>query len=237
MSPENSKHPRKGKESRPGESDVDAASDSPQDLDEQSSSATGSTPRDDEPKDEMESSTGNPGTSPLEGVEGDDIDARLAAILEEAPDPVADALRQRDEYLDDLRRLQAEFENYRKRVARQADEATDRATAAVLERILPALDALDLAKDHAGEPVDATAQQLASALGQITSLLRDALAKDGLDRIDEVGVAFDPVIHDAVAHDQPTEGDSPGVVVAQVLRAGYRLKGRVVRPAMVKVRG
>ncbi len=175
MSPESSKHPRKGKESRPGESDVDAASDSSQDLDEQSSGATGSTPRDDESKDEMESSTGIPGASPLEEVEGDDIDARLASILEEAPDPFADApdpfaeaLRQRDEYLDDLRRLQAEFENYRKRVARQADEATDRATAAVLERILPALDALDLAKDHSGEPVDATAQQLASALGQIT---------------------------------------------------------------------
>jgi molecular chaperone GrpE len=172
----------------------------------------------------------------MEDIEADEIDARLEAILEEVPDPFADALRQRDEYLDDLRRLQAEFENYRKRVARQSDEVTDRATAAVLERILPALDALDLARDHAGEPVDETAKQLASALAQISSLLRDALAKDGLDRIDEVGVEFDPAIHDAVAH-EPAEDDAHGVVVAQVLRAGYRLKGRVVRPAMVKVRG
>lgn len=182
------------------------------------------------------------GTAPDEesqagDVEADEIGARLEAILEEVPDPFADALRQRDEYLDDLRRLQAEFENYRKRVARQADEATDRATAAVLERILPALDALDLAREHAGEPVDAIAKQLASALGQITSLLRDSLAREGLDRVDEVGVGFDPLIHDAVAHEPAEDGDAPGVVVTEVLRAGYRLKGRVVRPAMVKVRG
>lgn len=170
-------------------------------------------------------------------LEAEDIDARLEAILEEVPDPVVDALRQRDEYLDDLRRLQAEFENYRKRVVRQSEEAADRATAAVLERILPALDALDLARAHAGEPSDDVAKLLLSALGQIASLLRDALGKDGLDRIDEVGVEFDPAVHDAVAHDAAEEGDEPGVIVAEVLRPGYRLKGRVVRPAMVKVRG
>jgi molecular chaperone GrpE len=167
----------------------------------------------------------------------DDFDARLEAIFVEEADPLSDALRERDEYLDDLRRLQAEFENYRKRMARQGEELTERAAAAVLERMLPVLDALDLARSHAGEPTDAVAAQLAAALGQISSLARDALAREGLDRIDEVGVAFDPSIHDAVAHDPSDEGEQAGVVVAEVLRPGYRLKGRVVRPAMVRVRG
>jgi molecular chaperone GrpE len=166
----------------------------------------------------------------------DDIEARLEAIFEET-DPLADALRQRDEYLDDLRRLQAEFDNYRKRMMRQAEELTERAAAAVLERMLPVLDALDLARSHAGDPTDAVATQLVEALGQISSLARDALAREGLDRIDEAGVAFDPAIHDAVAHDPSDEGEQAGVVVAEVLRPGYRLKGRVVRPAMVRVRG
>jgi molecular chaperone GrpE len=169
--------------------------------------------------------------------EVDDLDARLEAIFDEEADPLVDALRQRDEYLDDLRRLQAEFDNYRKRMMRQAEELTERAAAAVLERMLPVLDALDLARSHAGEPTDAVAAQLAEALGQISSLARDALAREGLDRIDEVGVAFDPAIHDAVAHDPSDEGEQAGVVVAEVLRPGYRLKGRVVRPAMVRVRG
>jgi molecular chaperone GrpE len=169
--------------------------------------------------------------------EVDDLDTRLEAIFEEEADPLADALRQRDEYLDDLRRLQAEFDNYRKRMARQGEELTERAAAAVLERMLPVLDALDLARSHAGEPTDAVAAQLAEALGQILSLARDALAREGLERIDEVGVAFDPSVHDAVAHDPSDEGDQAGVVVAEVLRPGYRLKGRVVRPAMVRVRG
>jgi molecular chaperone GrpE len=169
--------------------------------------------------------------------EADDLDARLEAIFVEEADPLSDALRERDEYLDDLRRLQAEFENYRKRMARQGEELTERAAATVLERMLPVLDALDLARSHAGEPTDAVAAQLAAALGQISSLARDALAREGLERIDDVGVAFDPSIHDAVAHDPSDEGEQQGVIVAEVLRPGYRLKGRVVRPAMVRVKG
>jgi len=182
-----------------------------------------------------------PAGAPLEqessGDQVDDLDARVEAIFDEELDPLAEALRERDEYLDNLRRLQAEFDNYRKRVTRQTEELTERAAAAVLERMLPALDALDLARAHAGEPTDAVAAQLAEALGQIAALARDALAKDGLDRIDEVGVAFDPSIHDAVAHDPADDDSHSGVIVAEVLRPGYRLKGRVVRPAMVRVKG
>lgn len=236
MSSDNPKQSRKSKDARSGEADALHESASPTEAEAGDQSVPGGSARNESGGATVAGDQEVGPESPLEDSEADEIDARLEAILEEVPDPFADALRQRDEYLDDLRRLQAEFENYRKRVARQSEELTDRATAAVLERILPALDALDLARGHAGDPADETARQLASALAQITSLLRDALAKDGLDRIDEVGVEFDPAVHDAVAH-EPADDDTHGVVVAEVLRAGYRLKGRVVRPAMVKVRG
>jgi molecular chaperone GrpE len=74
------------------------------------------------------------------------------------------------------------------------------------------------------------------ALLQSRSLLLDVLAKEGLERVDEVDVAFDPLVHDAVAHGEGREGDD-GVLVDDVMRAGYRWRGQVVRPAMVKVRG
>jgi len=137
--------------------------------------------------------------------------------------------RQRDEYLDALQRLQADFENYRKRVARSSMDAADRAAGEVVVKMLPVLDAFDLAAQALLEcPV-----RRGRGLGSGEGLLLDALSKEGLERIDAVGVEFDPQVHDAVAH---VEGDD-GPLVDQVLRAGYRWKGSVLRPAMVKVRG
>ncbi|MGH9297482.1 MAG: nucleotide exchange factor GrpE, partial [Acidimicrobiales bacterium] len=73
----------------------------------------------------------------------------------------------------------------------------------------------------------------------IGTLLRDILAREGLERVDAVEVPFDPTVHDAVAHEEQDPGDdaAAGQSVVDVMRAGYRLKGRTVRPAMVKVRG
>jgi molecular chaperone GrpE len=139
--------------------------------------------------------------------------------------------RQRDDYLDALQRLQAEFENYRKRVVRTSEDAVVRATGDLVARLLPVLDAFDLAQAHFAVALS----EEALALTQARGLLLDALAKDGLERIDDVGVQFDPQIHDAVAH---VEGNGDGEqVVDEVLRAGYRWKGGVLRPAMVKVKG
>lgn len=148
-----------------------------------------------------------------------------------------DVIKERDEYLDALRRVQAEFDNFRKRTTRQQGEASERAKESLLERLLPVLDALDLALAHVATDPEDTSSETA-ALTQIASLLRDTLYKEGLERIDEIEVDFDPTVHDAVAHlpDEP-DSEAKGVVIAQVLRAGYRLKGRVVRPAMVQVRG
>ena len=139
--------------------------------------------------------------------------------------------RERDEYLNSLQRLQADFENYRKRVVRLSEEAANRASGDLVVKLLPVLDAFDLAQAHfASSPTDES-----EALGQSRALLLDALAKEGLERIDEVGVTFDPQVHDAVAH--VANDDGSGQIVDEVLRAGYRWKGGVLRPAMVRVKG
>jgi len=145
-------------------------------------------------------------------------------------DERSDIERQRDDYLDALQRLQAEFENYRKRVARTSDDAVSRATGDLVVKLLPVLDAFDLAQAHFANALS----DEALALSQARGLLLDTLAKDGLERIGDVGVPFDPQVHDAVAH---VEGDDGEQVVDEVLRAGYRWKGGVLRPAMVKVKG
>ena len=143
-----------------------------------------------------------------------------------------------------LQRLQAEFENYRKRTIRQQTDLLQRASEGLIEKLLPVLDALDLALAHS-ENDGADGDQLKKALTQIDALMRKVLAQEGLERIDESGVAFDTAIHDAVAHvpaespeeDEGTTGKVDHGRVIEVMRAGYRLHGRVLRPAMVKVEG
>lgn len=161
-----------------------------------------------------------------------DLDADLA-LDEVTVDTRTVAERQRDDYLDALQRLQAEFENYRKRTARASEEAAQRATGGLVARVLPTLDALDLAEAHFGATESAPDSLEAKALSQARSLLLSSLEVAGLARIDEAGVPFDPTVHDAVAH---VDGEG-GPVIDEVLRAGYRWQGSVLRPAMVKVRG
>jgi molecular chaperone GrpE len=176
-------------------------------------------------------------------AEGPDPEAGDEAAPE---DELARLAAERDEYLGALQRLQAEFENYRKRTMRQQTDVHSRASEDVVTRLLPVLDALDLALAHVGEE-EATASHLKDALGQINALLRDTLSQEGLERIDASEVPFDPTVHDAVAHvpveetgpddATGTPADDGGPRVVEVMRAGYRLKGRVLRPAMVKVKG
>jgi molecular chaperone GrpE len=147
----------------------------------------------------------------------------------EYPLPSAGELaRQRDEYLESLLRLQAEFDNYRKRVDRQQRELVENANATLVKKLLPVLDTADLALAHGG---GADVTQVASALFEI-------LSKEGLERIDPEGEHFDPEHHEAVAHEPADGADGPDKPeVSEVLRAGYIWKGRALRPAMVKVRG
>jgi molecular chaperone GrpE len=166
-----------------------------------------------------------------------------------AGDPLSVALDERDEYLDALRRLQAEFENYRKRVAKQQTDQVAQAAASLVDKLLPVLDTLDLAAEHLGDAESTDGKALLAA----SSLLHGVLSKEGLERVDPIGEVFDPTAHEAVGHLPEEEGAElqPGTesqagasgagvadpVVAQVMRPGYRWKGSVVRPAMVVVRG
>ena len=158
---------------------------------------------------------------------GDDVGA--AGGLESAApvddDPLVRAQAETEEYREALIRLQADFENYKKRMLKQQTEHLERAATALVEKLLPVLDTADLALAHGG----------GEDVKQITGSLIGALEKEGLERITDEGTPFDPTLHDAVAH-EPGDGDGEQVVV-EVLRAGYRWKGRVLRPAMVKVRG
>jgi molecular chaperone GrpE len=188
---------------------------------------------------------GHPAPGHSDGVRAED--GPVADPLAEAGDvllaDVAGLVAQRDEYLGSLQRLQADFENYRKRVLRQQEDQSARAALDLVGKLLPVLDTLDLAQAH----LDATAAEgspspEALALTQSRTLLIEALAKEGLDRVDVANAPFDPVVHDAVAH-APDDGagesggDARGPVVDEVLRAGYRWRGQVLRPAMVRVRG
>jgi molecular chaperone GrpE len=150
-----------------------------------------------------------------EPASGDDVAADLNAFV--------DLAKERDEYLDALRRTQADFENYRKRVQRELTEARDAGASTLAGKLIDVLDTVDLAMAH--DPSDAVAQ--------IAGALFDALGKEGLARIDALGEAFDPEVHDAVLHE---EGDGPAEVI-EVLRSGWKWNGRVVRPAMVKTKG
>lgn len=160
----------------------------------------------------------------LDGDSDDEDDAADRTGIDLDPMVLA---RERDEYLGALQRLQADFENYKKRVQRQQVEAFGRAGEDLAVKLLPVLDTIDLARQH-GE---------GDAVAPLATALLDALTKEGLERIDPVGEAFDPNEHEAVSHEEGNgdSGDEP--VVTGLMRAGYRWKGRLVRPAMVTVKG
>ena len=147
------------------------------------------------------------------------VEADIDAVTSNAMAKIA---RERDDYLDALKRLQADFENYKKRVLKQQTEHLERAAGVVIEKLLPVLDTFDLAMKHGGE-----------GLEQVQGQLVAALEKEGLERIDPLDKPFDPNESEAVAH-EPGDGDP---VVSEVMRTGYRFKGKLLRPAMVKVKG
>jgi molecular chaperone GrpE len=128
---------------------------------------------------------------------------------------------ERNDYLDQLLRTRADFDNYRKRIVKQQSEHELRAAEALVEKLLEPLDTFDMAVTHG------------QGFEQARDMLVGVLTKEGLERIDPAGKPFDPNEADAVAH----EDGEGGPVVAEVLRPGYRWKGRVIRPAMVKVKG
>ena len=130
-------------------------------------------------------------------------------------------LSEREQYLDAYRRAQADFENYRKQAQKRQDDAVVRSLGSFVDNLLPVLDSCDAALAHGASEVE-----------PVLTALYGALSKEGLERIDPKGSTFDPEEAEAVVH-EPGEGGEQ--VVAEVLRPGYRWRGRVLRPAMVKV--
>ena len=160
-------------------------------------------------------------------VESEASDSTQETLVEGAASntevTIDDVLKERDEFKDIALRVQADFENYRKRAASQMGDELDRALGKLVEQLLPVLDACEAAVAHGVEGVE-----------QVWSSLIGALQKQGLEALDLVGQPFDPALADAVMHE---EGDGSEPVVLEVLRTGYRWKGRVLRAAMVKVKG
>jgi len=164
--------------------------------------------------------------------------SQVEVAAEEILTDVAALSAERDEYLAALQRAQADFANYRKRVQRQQEEQGTRAALDLVAKILPVLDTLDLAVAHLDSSDEAEPSTVAAALRQARSQLIDILSREGLERVDEVGVPFDPSVHDAVAHaPNDDEEDNPGSKIEEVMRSGYRWRGQMLRAAMVRVRG
>jgi len=162
---------------------------------------------------------GEPTTETENGVAVDEAAATIEHDVEAL-------LIERDSFREMAQRLQAEFENYRKRVASQTADDINRATGRIAESLLPVLDACEAA--FVAHPAE---------VEPLFNLLLTELKKQGLEALDLNGQTFNPAQADAVIHEEG-EGDGNGnTVVTDVLRTGYTWKGRVLRPAMVKVRG
>lgn len=149
-----------------------------------------------------------------------DLDDQVAAAPADVD--VAALLAERDQLKDLAVRLQADFENFRRRTATQQAADIDRATGRLAEALLPVLDA-----------AEAAYVQHPDQIGPLLNVMLGELRKHGLETLDLDGQPFDPEVADAVAHEA---GDGGAIVVADVLRSGYRWKGRTLRPAMVRTK-
>jgi molecular chaperone GrpE len=136
------------------------------------------------------------------------------------------------ETFDRLVRTTADFENFKKRSARERDDARRSATEALLLKLLPVLDNFDMAMTASQQP-GATVENLKAGVAMIQNQLRSALADTGLDEVNALGAAFDPALHDAIS--QLETSDVPEGQVVQQLRKGYKLRDRLLRPASVVV--
>ena len=158
-----------------------------------------------------------------EGREPSPVDA-----LEHDIDELLAKARERDEYLSLAQRAQADFENYRKRAAKEQSAAEGRGMARLARELLPALDNLALALE-----ADASGDDFVAGVKLVNSELHAALERLGIEAYSPEGERFDPNVHEAMSR-QAVEGAEPGTVV-EVYQRGYRMNGVVLRPARVVV--
>jgi molecular chaperone GrpE len=178
-----------------------------------------------------------PTAQPEEGEPSGEGDPSAEAEIEDATeraedeDPLAVAERERDEYLALAQRAQADFENYRKRAAKEAASAGERAKGGLVRELLPVVDNLERALASASEGE----QHLAEGVRLVHSELVALLERNGVQAFDPAGEQFDPELHEALST-RSEEGADAGVVLDTVEK-GYRLNGTVLRPARVVVSG
>ncbi len=162
------------------------------------------------------------------------------AVADDLDALVEDLKRERDEYLELAQRARADFENYRKRAARESEDALLRGKTEVGKAVLPALDSLEraLAANPVGPGREAEeptgGDSLAEGVALVHKELATALAAAGIEPIDPAGQQFDPTLHEALSSRPPEDGEESGVVVETVQR-GYRLGETLIRPARVVV--
>jgi molecular chaperone GrpE len=169
-----------------------------------------------------------PGTAPVGETSFSDADVPAASELAAVRSDLDELTKERDNYLALAQRTQADFENYRKRMARENAAAVDRGMAKLAKELLPALDHLELAlKAAQGD------EEVVKGFAMVRDELQAALARVGIQVFSPQGEAFDPNEHEAMAS-QPHEGAEAGTVV-EVYQSGYRINGAVLRPARVVV--
>src|ERR671923_836105 len=156
--------------------------------------------------------------------------AELAKHCEELEERAALLEKERDEYLTDLQRVAADFENYRKRVAREQENLTARAHERLVKELLPVVDDLERALRAAEEHEEA---KLEEGVRLVHRALAEALSREGLEEVPVDG-KFDPHVHEALLS-QPSDADEGSVI--DVVQKGYKLGDRVLRPARVVVAG
>lgn len=171
-----------------------------------------------------------PGSQSGEIGEADPAGVAEAASTASPTEQVRKLHAEKDELMNTLIRRQADFENYRKRVEKERQADRHRGVELLIERLLPMLDAFDRALDARHSPADA---EYRTGFELIRRQLSDALAKEGLNRIESVGKEFDPHKHHAI--ERVETADHPDGTVIDELQPGYTFHGRVVRPAMVRV--
>lgn len=155
----------------------------------------------------------------------DDPDEAVKLLLVE----LAEARDEATSYLDDLKRVAADFDNYRKRTTRDSATMFDRATEKVVRTLMPVLDTFDAALN--AEPKTETEKQLYSGMLNTREQLLDALKSEGLEVIPTIDEPFDPEVHEPVG----APGGNGELIVTEELRRGYRLGGKVLRAALVSV--
>jgi len=156
-----------------------------------------------------------------------------ATVTPEQLDELKQRAAKADEHWDRLLRTTADFDNFKKRAAREKQEAIRYANEALIEKLIPSLDAFDMAlaatKNESGGP----SQSLQTGINMVYQQLKSALADAGLEEVDAAGKRFDPTLHEAVA--QKETADVPEGQVVEQLRKGYKLRDRLLRPATVVV--